>query len=116
MKSSVIIQELNRQTLVVDSVTPGSDVGEFGANKNNLLAGVMGALILRHCIHLSCVPHIRFSKQVGSGQLLSALDHFAGELAIRPDQALSVRTEDTLNYFLMFIANGSLESCAHVVQ
>ncbi len=93
---------------MVDSVIQGSDVGQFGFNKNNILAGAMGALILRHCVHLTCIPKIVFSKQVSASQLLSALDNWAEEWENNPDQTLAVRTDDTLNYFLMFIVNKKL--------
>jgi hypothetical protein len=116
LKTSIVVKELSRPTLVVNSVTPGVNAGQFGANKNNLLAGTMGALILRHCIHLSCLPRIQFSRQIDASQLLSALDNLAEALATNPEQTLAVHTQDTLNYFLIFIANGSLESGIPVVQ
>jgi hypothetical protein len=112
----IFIKDLNRKNLVIDSVTQGLDVGQFGGSKNNLLAGAMAALMLRHCVHLACVPAIEFSKQVGASQLLSALDNLKEELATNPDKALVVHTENTLNYFLMFITNGYLATCTHVIQ
>lgn len=108
MTSSIFIKELNRQTLVVDSVIQGSDCGQFGYNVNNILAGTMSALILRHCMHFPYIPNIKFSKHVDASQLLAALDNLTQELKTNPDQALAVRTKDTLNYFLMFITNGYL--------
>lgn len=116
MKPAIFIKELNRPVLVIDSVTQGSDIGQFGYNKNNILAGVLGALILRHCIHLSCIPNIKFSKQVDAELLLLALDRWAEKLAVNSDQALAVHFEDTLNYFLMFITNGYLVPPKAVIQ
>lgn len=108
MKSKIIIKELNRKTLVINSVAQGSAIGQFGHNKNNLLAGAMAALMLRHCVHFSCLPDIKFSKQVDASQLLAALDQYSTELKTNFDKALAVQTEDTLNYFLLFIMNKNL--------
>lgn len=116
MKSSVFIKELNRSVLIINSVIQGAGAGQFGNDKNNLLAGVMSALILRHCMHFPCIPNIVFSKQVGASQLLAALDNLAEERSVNPAQTLSVHAEDTLNYFLMFITNGYFVPSKAVIQ